>query len=330
MDRRTFTGSCIGGLLAAPLAVAQTQTVAPAGNRGVPRVGRLSEGGPSDFTMFREAMRLLGHDRIVMEDRPALGVYARLPELAAELVALKVDAIWTPGSGATQAAMAATRTIPIVMVSGDALAAGLVRNLARPEANVTGLTLVGTEVVGKRLEVMLQFTPRIERMVAVMPGVGTSTVPIVAEWLRQSEAAAQALRLDFGAHELPMDSTQWDAHFQSLAARPGTALSLMESPLFFSARELLATLAVKHRLPMSCTFQEQVRAGGLFSYGVTLTYITGRVAYYVARVLGGARPGELPVEQPTKYELSLNLRTAQALGLAVPRSLSLRADEVIQ
>jgi putative ABC transport system substrate-binding protein len=315
----------MGSLLAIPAGAA-----AQGAPRHTPRVGRISEGGPGDFTVFRAAMRLRGHPDVLIEDRPARGQGQRLPELAAELVQLGVDVIWSVGSAATGFAKAATQTIPIVMVSGDALGAGLVSNLARPGGNVTGLSLVGMDLVAKRLELLAQLQPVIKRVIAVIPGPDSSSVPFVVEWLRQGRAAADKLRLPFKFVELSADPRQWDAEFAVLAATRGTALAMGESPSFFGAAALLGELTLKHRLPAIFTFQENVLAGGLMAYGVTLKYITERVAYYIARVLAGTKPGDLSVEQPTNYELAINARTAKALGLTLPRSLLLRADRVIE
>ncbi len=211
--------------------------------------------------------------------------------------------------------MDATRTIPIVMVAADALRGGLVDNLARPGGNLTGLTLVGTELAAKRLELMRRLYPGVRRVVALAHGPGAGTVPIVIDWVQRSQAAADALRLDFRFVELSLDPAAWDQEIGALATSPGTALTLMESPFLLQQRAVLAEVTLKHRLPSVYAFQEHVQAGGLFSYGVTNRYITERVAYYTSRILRGAKPGELPVEQPTKYELAINRQTALALGL---------------
>jgi putative ABC transport system substrate-binding protein len=315
----------MGSLLAIPAG-----TAAQVASRRKPRVGRISEGGPGDFTDFRAAMRLRGHPEVQIEDRPARGQGQRLPELAAELVELGVDVIWSVGSAATGFAKAATQTIPIVMVSGDALGAGLVSNLARPGGNVTGLSLVGIDLVAKRLELLAQLQPTIKRVIAVTHGPESISVPFVVEWLRQGRAAAAKLRLPFTFVVVSADTRQWDAEFAALAATPGTALAMVESSFFFGSRALLGELTLKHRLPAIFSFQENVLAGGLMAYGVTVKYITERVAYYIARVLAGTKPGDLSVEQPTNYELAINARTAKALGLTLPRSLLLRADRVIE
>lgn len=332
MIRRTFTGAFAGSLLAVGSGTVESHAAPVAGATGKPRIGRLSEGGPSlYFEVFRVAMSKLGHAEVVIEDRPAGGRYERLPELAAELVALEVDVIWTVGSVATKAVKEATRTIPIVMVSADAVGAGLVASLARPGGNLTGLTLIANEIVGKRLDLLKQLDPNIKRIIALAHGPGSADTPIVADWLRQTQSAASSLRLAFSFVEVPTaDPKRWDDEFGLLAASPGAALSVMESPFFLENSGLIAGLALKHRLPTAFAFKQHVEVGGLLSYGLNQKALVERVAYYVSRILGGAKPGELPFERPTKYELTINLKTAKALGLKTSRLMLLRADHVIE
>ena len=166
-------------------------------------------------------------------------------------------------------------------------------------------------------------------MVALAYGPGAGTVPIVIDWVQRSQAAADALRVDFRFVELSLDPAAWDRQIGALATPPGTALTMMESPFLLQQRAVLAEVTLKHRLPSVYAFQEHVQAGGLFSYGVTNRYITERVAYYVSRILRGAKPGALPVEQPTRYELAINRQTALALGLSIPRSILVGADLLI-
>ena len=298
-----------------------------------PRIGRLSEGGPptaDTLEGFRKAMRELGHPDIEIESRHAGGAFSRLAGLAAELVDLRVDVIWTVGTIATGAAKDATRTIPVVMVSADAVGAGLVDSLARPGGNLTGLTLIATELVRKRIELMKELYPGTKRVIGFCTGPGALGVPFVVNWVRESEVAARKLRLRFEFGEASPSPNDWDGMFASLAAVPGTALSPIESPFLLQHRVLLAELSLKHRLPAVYALQEHVRAGGLCCYGVNRRFLFERVAYYVARILDGAKPADLPVEQPTRYELLINLKTARAMGLAVSKSLRLRADEVIE
>jgi ABC-type uncharacterized transport system substrate-binding protein len=329
--RRTFSGAAIGSLAALLCGTPGLRALAGVVAERKPVVGRLSEGAlDARKEVFRAAMRRLGHPEVVLDIRPAHGDMTRLPELAKQLVDANVDVIWTTGSYATQIAKDATRTIPIVMVSADALAGGLVDSLARPGGNVTGLTLVGTELVRKRLELLTRVRPRIRRIVALSLGPGSETVPFVVNWKRESQQAAAALGVAFEFIELPMrEPMRWDSRLAEIARTPGSALAVMESPFFLGERKLLAELALKHRLPTVFAFRAHVDDGGLFAYGFDFDYIDERVAYYIARILGGTQPSDLPVEQPTKYELVINTATARSLGLSLPRALLLQADRVI-
>jgi putative ABC transport system substrate-binding protein len=298
-----------------------------------PRIGRLSEGGPATADTldgFRKAMRELGHADVEIVSRHAGGQYGNLPGLAAELAALGVDVIWTVGTIATGAAKEATRTIPVVMLSADAVGSGLVDSMARPGGNVTGLTLIATELVRKRLELIKELNPGTRRVIGFCTGPGALSVPLVVNWVRESKEAARKLRLRFELGEASPSPDDWDAMFASLAAVPGTALSPIESPFLLQHRVLLADLSLKHQLPAVYALQEHVRAGGLCCYGVNRRFLFERVAYYIARILNGAKPADLPVEQPTRYEPLVNLKSARAMGLAVSQSLMLRADEVIE
>jgi len=299
------------------------------------KVGRLSEGRarPDLVELFRDTMRELGHTEVVIEIRDADGKLDRLPALATELVQMGVDVICAHGSGATEVAKNATSKIPIVMVSLDAVGAGLVSNLARPGGNVTGLTLIGSDLARKRLELLVQMVPGSKRLTGVahgVPGIRVADTQVVSDWIRQSEAAARVLRLPFTFAEIPPDPAAWDEPFASLAAVRGTALSVIESPFFLTHRVRLAELASKYRLPAIYAFGEHVKAGGLLSYGVDSQYIIRRVAFYVSRIAQGAKPGALPVEAPTQYDLTINLNAARALGLSVPKTLLLRANVVTE
>lgn len=297
--------------------------------RSRPLIGRLTEGGPGNYTVFRNAMRDLGHADVEIVERYAQGDAARLPELARELVERGVDVLWSTGSVASRTAKEATAKVPIVMVSADAVGGGLVDSMSRPGGNLTGLTLIGTELVGKRVEMIRQLVPKVSRLTALGLGPGSEAVPFVASWLQLSRVAAASLRLDFEFAELTSDPDQWDREIGLLAGERGRVIALIESPFFLLNRVRLGELFLRHRLPTVFAFTEHVRAGGLISYGVSFRYIDERVAFYVSRILRGAKPGELPVEQPTRYELAINRSTARALGLTVPRSLLLRADEVV-
>ena len=284
---------------------------------------------PATELWFREAMRSLGHDQFVLETRQAAGQYERLPDMAAELVRLPVDVLWTNGSFATQVAQQATRSIPIVMVSADALGSGIVSNLARPGGNVTGLSLVGTDLIHKRLELLKELSPRASKVLALGPGPGALALPIVKSWWNEVRKAAQALDLSARYAELDADSARWDEQFAGFAREMGTVVSPIESPFLLQQAERLAQLTLRHRLPAVYAFSQHVQAGGLCSYGVSLKYTSTRVAFYVSRILRGARAGELPVELPKTYELAINASTATALGLRVSRQLRMRVDVLV-
>jgi len=293
-------------------------------------IGRLSEGNssPSAEAAFRDGLRRRGYVDVLIEKRYAGGHMEQLPRMAAELVALNVDVIWTAGTYATQIAKQATRSIPIVMVSGDAQRGGLVQNLARPEGNLTGLTLIGTDLVAKRMELLKEIFPALRLVVAVVPSA-SSQLPIVREWLTQSESAARDLALAFRAYELAADEHGWDAQFRRIAAEPAAGVSVIESPYLLRQAGQLANLLQAYRLPAVYALDGHVDAGGLVSYGVSVQYILDRSAYFVARILDGARPADLPVEQPTQYELAVNMRTAKSLGITVPKATLVRANRVV-
>ncbi len=336
-ERRRLFAIAAGAAVAASLGLsrgaAMAQTAGKKRSRLV-RIGRISEGGSergaAGTAALRQALRQHGYANVEVEARFAEGDADRLPALAKELARMNIDVIWTNGSAASQAAKDATRRIPIVMVSADAVRGRLVTNLARPEANVTGLTLVGTEIVAKRIEMLKETAPKTVLVTGVVPGPDAMRAPIVVDWVRQSEAAARALGLEFRYAELAPEADQWNDAFVRFAATPGNALSVVESPHFLAQSVRLGQLALRHRLPAVYSFSRHVEDGGLMSYGVDLQHIFERSAHYVARILDGARPRDLPVEQPTKYEIALNAATAKALGLTFPRSALLLADKVIE
>jgi len=330
MDRRTFLGVIAGSLLAAPLA-AEAQQAAKA-----PRIGFLGFNlatNPHLHEAFRQGLRDLGYvegRNLVIEYRDAEGKYERLPALAAELVALKVDVIVTGGgTNAALAAKQATKTIPIVFASaGDPVTDGLVTSLARPGGNVTGSSILAPELVGKCLEQLKQALPRVSR-VAVLWEPGAMDERTEKDMLKRVEVAARALgvRLQFfearGAADI-------DRAFSEMTRARAGALTVLPSAMFFNERRRLVDLAVKNRLPAGYTQREFVDTGGLMSYGPSLADFFRHAATYVDKILKGAKPADLPVEQPTKFELVINLKTAKALGLTIPPSLLQRADEVIE
>ncbi len=318
-----------GGLLPAPGSAEAQQAAAK-----VPRIGFLAlnpGANPHLREAFLQGLRDLGYvegRNVVIEYRSAEGKLERLRALAAELVALKVDVIVTGGGTPTAlAAKEATRTLPIVFTSAtDPVTDGLVTSLAHPGGNVTGLSNLAPELVGKCLEQLKEAVPQVS-LVAVLwqPGaVGGRT-----DMLKPAEVAARALgvRVQFVEARGPAD---FDRAFSDMTRARAGALAVLGSAIFNSERRRLVDLAAKHRLPTVYTSRDFVDAGGLMTYGVNLADLFRRAAAYVDKTLKGTKPGDLPVEQPTKFELMINLKTAKALGLTISPSLLQRADEVIE
>jgi putative ABC transport system substrate-binding protein len=283
-------------------------------------------GGP---TQIKKALRELGYvegKNIGFEYRHAEGKLDRLAALAAELVRLKMDVILTGGSTATRAAKAASPTIPIVMLQdNDPVRSGFIESLARPGGNITGLSTVRPEVSGKRLELLREVVPGLSQ-VAVL---GSSTNPGNSEGLKQTELAAQALKVKIEYIDVRA-LKEMDGAFR--AARSGSAdgVLVLGGPIFNVNPKLVAEAAIKSRLPAVFVRQNFVNAGGLMSYGVNLADLQRRAAIYVDKILKGAKPEELPVEQPTKFELLINLKTAKQIGLTIPPQVLARADRVIK
>jgi putative ABC transport system substrate-binding protein len=328
IDRRTFLAGTGAGLLAAPLA-AEAQQAAK-----IARIGFLVTNlaaSPRWTEAFHQGLRDLGYiegRNVVIETRDAEGKPERFPALAAELVALKVDVIVAPPTAAV-AAKQATKTIPIVFAAAaDPVASGLVTNLARPGGNVTGLSILASDLVGKSLEQLTQAVPGVSRIVVLwQPGsLGERTEK---EMLKGADVAGRALgvRLQIVEARGPAD---FDRAFSEMTRARAGALTVLGSPMLNSERRRLVDLAAKNRLPAVYPWREFVDTGGLMSYGANLADNYRRAAIYVDKILKGAKPGDLPVEQPTKFELVINLKTAKALGLTIPPSLLGRADEVIQ
>jgi putative ABC transport system substrate-binding protein len=330
MNRRAFLTALSGGLLAAPLA-AEAQPATK-----VPRIGFLAlnpAANPHLREAFRQGLRDLGYiegRNVVIEYRDAEGKAERLPALAAELVAFKVDVIVTGGgTNAALAAKQATKTIPIVFASaGDPVTDGLVTSLAHPGGNVTGSSILSPELVGKSLELLTQAVPGVNR-VALLWQPGAMVKRTEKDMLKTAEVAARALgvRLQVLEARGPADI---DRTFSEMTRARAGALTVLPSAIFFSERRRLVDLAAKNRLPAGYTQREFVDAGGLMAYGPSLADLFRHAATYVDKILKGAKPADLPVEQPTKFELVINLKTAKALGLTIPPSVLARADEVIQ
>ncbi|HEV2056976.1 MAG TPA: ABC transporter substrate-binding protein [Methylomirabilota bacterium] len=279
---------------------------------------------------FRQGLRELGWvegQNIVIDYRFAEGRFDRLPDLAAELVRLKVDIIVAVSTPGVVAAKNATETIPIVMISvGDPVGLGLIASLARPGGNVTGLSYsAGLEIVGKQLELLKETVPKIRRVAILSNPANPSHPPAI----RELNVAARSLgvRLQFLEARGP---NEFDGAFAAMATERVGALLVLTDGVFILHRTQLADLAARSRLPGAHGTREMVEAGGLMSYGPSLRDLYRRSAAYVDKILKGAKPGDLPVEQPTKFALVINLKAAKALGLTIPPSLLQRADEVIQ
>jgi len=323
MERRTFMALVSGGFLTKSLAVEAQQA------RKVPRIGVLGGQSPEmspPILALREGLRELGYvegQNIAIEWRWAQGKDERYPDLAAELVKLKVDIIVVPTSAGAQAAQRATKTIPIVMgFVSDPVALGLVANLARPGGNITGLGVPTPEIAGKRLQLLREVAPTVAR-IAVLSD------PSQAADLRGTEAAAQALGVQLQVWKV-RSGDELDRAFTAIARERAAGIIILGSTTLFAYRARIAQLAVTHRLPTSAWARELTEAGCLMSYGANLPDVARRAAYFVDKILKGAKPGDLPIEQPTKFDLVFNLKTAKALGLTIPPSLLGRADEVIQ
>jgi len=318
-----------GGLLVSPLAAEAQQ----AGR--IPRVGVLATRTAGDARLegLLQGLRELGYvegRNLLVEYRDAEGKTERFPALAAELVSLKCDVIVTTGGTlAAQAAKQATTTLPIVFASvGDAVAEGLVTSLARPGGNVTGLTVAATELVSKSLEVIKQAVPGVKR-VAILFKPDAMPDSAKKERLKAADVAARALGLRLQIVEA-RGAEDFDRAFSDMTRARADALAVPATQVFNLERRRLVNLAAKNRLPAVYPNRDFVDAGGLMSYGPNLADMARRAASYVDKILKGAKPADLPVEQPTRFELVINLKTAKALGLTIPPSVLGRADEVIQ
>jgi putative ABC transport system substrate-binding protein len=326
MERRTVLRVIAGGILAAPLAA----LAQPAGR--VYRVGILVLGAPAPSDratmslLVPASLRELGYvegQNLLVERRYARGERDRLSGLARELVQLRADVIVAVSNEATQAAKDATKTIPIVMIGGSVVARGLVASLAQPGGNVTGVAITETTLAAKRLELLKEAVPRATRL-AILATVEEDQQP----QLREAEEAAATLGVKLVIVEVRR--ADYGSAFDRMIAERAQALLVFSSPLLHLDRRRIIELAAKHRLPAIYQWREHAEEGGLMAFGSNLTDLSRRMAAYVDRILKGARPAELAVEQPTLYELAINLKTAKALGLTIPPSLLQRADQVIE
>ncbi len=329
MDRRAFICAFAGGLLIAR-SVAEAQQAAR-----IPRIGFLAgnlSAGQHLAAAFRQGLHDLGYDEgrnIVIEYRDAKGETDRLPALAAELAALKVDVIVAAGTQHVLAAKQATTTIPIVFADvADPVARGFVTSLARPGGNITGLSNLNTDLVGKRLELLKQAVPGVKR-VAFLWQPGYLPERAEKDVLQRAEVAAQALgvRLQFFEARRQED---FDRAFAEMTRARVDAVIVWGGVLFIFERRRIAELAARNRLPASYPMSEFVDAGGLISYAPNVADNFRRAAGYVVKILKGAKPADLPVEQSSKLELVINLKTAKALGLTIPPSLLQRADRIVE
>jgi ABC-type uncharacterized transport system substrate-binding protein len=299
----------------------------------VPRIGFLSGQSLSTISIrteaFRQGLRELGYvegKNIVIEWRLGEGKIDRIPALAAELVRLKVDIIVTGGVGSTRPANDATNTIPIVMTQDpDPVGDGFVASLAHPGRNITGLSTLSPELSGKRLELLKEIIPKLSR-VAVL---GTSTNPSTAQALRETEVAAGALAVKVQYLDVrgPKDI---EAALSAAGKEHANAVIVLGAPVLASQRTQVVDLMAKSRLPAMYQSAVNVEAGGLMSYGVSGTDLARRAAMYVDKILKGAKPADLPVEQPKKFELIINLKAAKQIGLTIPPNVLARADKVIK
>ena len=278
---------------------------------------------------FHERLHELGYvegKNVVFEPRWGNGQVSRLQGLATELVAAKVDILVTAGNPASLAAKQATSSIPIVTATGpDPVELGLATSLARPGGNLTGMTSISSELSAKRLGLLKELIPRVSRVAALSDRDARGSALAV----RDTEAAARSLGIALQSVVVPPDPKEFEAAFATMKRTGAGAVVVIQSSALFSRYDRVAALALKHRLPSFGGSREYAEAGGLISYGADYPDLFRRAAVYVDKILKGAKPGELPIEQPTKFELVINLKTAKALGLAIPQTILARADEII-
>ncbi len=318
--RRTFIASLTGGLLAAPLAAEAQQT---------PKMYRIGILTVESADRLRPSLREVGYiegQNAIIEVRDAAGKAERLEKHALELVRLKVDVIVATYPGAVFSAKRATTTIPIVMVNTpDPVQLGLVSSLAHPGGNITGMTTLSADLSLKQLEFAREAVPRASR-IAILSNPDNPWHPLVVKGLRERQRSL-AVRLQMLEVRSPDD---FDRAFQAMLRERVNVVLVLADPMTATHRVRLAELAIKHHLPMMGGTNAYPEAGALMSYWVDQAELSRRTASYVDKILKGAKPGDLPIEQPTKFELVINLKTAKAIGLTIPPSLLARADQVIE
>ena len=330
MRRREFIFLAAGAMAAAtpgaPFAYAQRPGK-------VPRIGFLGQTSAAAYAPFVDAFRQGLRDHGYIEDRTiqiefrwAEGNNARLGELMAELVRSQVDLIVTHGTVAGTAAKRANTSIPVVVAGvGDFVGAGIVGNLARPEANITGLSLLATEISEKRMELLRETLPKLARVALIWNPDNAS----VALKFKSAQAAARLMGIDVVAFEI-RNLSDLEGALPAAARAAADAIFLADDPVLLTHRAVLASTALGLRLPLVSEFRAIAEAGGLWSYGPAVLAVFRRIGVYVDKLLKGAKPGDLPVEQPTRFEFVINLRAAKTLGLTIPPTLLARADEVIE
>jgi ABC-type uncharacterized transport system substrate-binding protein len=323
MDRRAFICGLALGILDAPIAAEAQQT------GKVYRIGFLRSGHPPESYIagLQQGLRERGYvpgQNVVVELRATDGSVDQLPGLAEDLMRLRVDVVVASAAPAAMAVKRTTVSVPVIFVGVvEPVELGLVSSLAHPGGNITGLATSAADLAGKRLELLREIVPRLRRVVVVWhPANPTNPIQ-----LKGAQAAARTLGV-----QLELVSIQWPGDFDAPAktVRGADGLLSLESPLFTTYRARIAELAARSRLPAVFSQKEYVEAGGLMSYGTDFPDLYRRAGHYVDKILKGAKPADLPVEQPTKFELVINLRIAKELGLTIPQSVLLRADEVIQ
>jgi putative ABC transport system substrate-binding protein len=333
-DGLQIEGRKLAGTVAFMVAFAMCGAVVSAQQPAkIRRIGFLAGASRSAFAFrleaFRQGLRELGYieeKNIAIEYRYSEGNFRRQKELAAELARLKVDVIVTSGPTGTHAAKEATSTTPIVMTfDSDPVGSGSVASLARPGGNITGLSTLSPEIGGKQLELLKESVPQLSPVTVL----GSSVNPGNAKVFKELEAAAAAFRLKLQYHDI-LDPRELETAFRSANNERGAAVVVLAGTIIIAQRTRIAELAIKSRLPSIYERREFVEAGGLMSDGISIVDLDRRAAAYVDKILKGAKPADLPVEQPTKFEFVINLKTAKQIGLTIPPNVLARADKVIR